>query len=195
MKAGIERLAEGNRRYAKGRSLHPDRDRKRGAEIRDGQDPFAVVVGCSDSRVPPEIIFDQGIGDLFVIRTAGNILDEIGMGSVEYAVLHLGVRLVVVMGHSLCGAVGAALEGGRTGGHLDSVIEALQETVSIVRGTAGDEHDAASRRNVISTIDRLRTREPYIRNLVEKEGLEIIGAYYDLDAGKVEIPIEKGDSS
>ncbi len=160
-----------------------------------GQDPFAVIVGCSDSRVPPEILFDHGIGDLFVIRTAGNILDGIGMGSVEYAVLHLGVRLVVVLGHSSCGAVAAALTGEKPGGHQDSVIEALEETVSSVRGAADDEHDAASRKNVLVTVERLRNDEPSIRNLVEKEGLEIIGAYYDIGTGRVELPIGKGESS
>lgn len=195
MKTGLERLIEGNRRYAEGRSVHPGRDPGRRAEVADGQDPFAVVVGCSDSRVPPEILFDQGVGDLFVIRTAGNILDEIGMGSVEYAVLHLGVRLVVVLGHSRCGAVGAALDGGKPGGRLDSVIEALEETVSSVRGIALDEHDAASRRNVHVTVERLGNDEPSIRNLVEKEGLEIVGAYYDLDTGRVELTTGKGESS
>ncbi len=160
----------------------------------DGQAPFAVIVGCSDSRVPPEIIFDQGIGDLFVVRTAGNILDSIGMGSIEYAVQHLGVRLVVVMGHSRCGAVGAAIEGGTTGGRLDSVIEALEKTVSRVRGASGDEHEAVSRMNVRSTVERLRNDESFFRNLAEKEGLEIIGAYYDLDTGRVEMPMRKGDS-
>ncbi len=195
MKTGIERLAEGNRRYTEGRSIHPGHGQERRAEVTEGQDPFVVIVGCSDSRVPPEILFDQGIGDLFVIRTAGNILDGIGMGSVEYAVLHLGVRLVIVLGHSSCGAIGAALTGGRSGGHLDSVIEALEETVSSVRGATGDDHDAASRKNVLVTVERLRNDEPSIRNLVEKEGLEIVGAYYDLDTGRVELPIGNGESS
>ncbi|MCK4350917.1 MAG: carbonic anhydrase, partial [Candidatus Krumholzibacteria bacterium] len=145
--------------------------------------------------VPPEILFDQGVGELFVIRTAGNILDEIGMGSVEYAVLHLGVRLVVVLGHSRCGAVAAALGGEKPGGHLDSVIEALEETVSSVRGNADDEHDEASRKNVLVTVERLRTQESFIRNLVEKEGLDIVGAYYNLETGMVEITTGKGDSS
>jgi carbonic anhydrase len=195
VKTGLERLIAGNRRYAEGRSVHPGQDPERRAEVTEEQDPFAVVVGCSDSRVPPEILFDQGVGELFVIRTAGNILDEIGMGSVEYAVLHLGVRLVVVLGHSRCGAVGAALGGEKPGGHLDSVIEALEETVSSVRGNADDEHDAASRKNVLVTVERLRTQESSIRNLVEKEGLDIVGAYYDLETGMVEITTGKGDSS
>ena len=103
-------------------------------------------------------------------------------------------RLVVVVGHSRCGAVGAALEGAKPGGSVDSVIEALEETVSAVRAKAGDVHEAASRRNVLSTVERLRTQESGIRNLVEDEGLEIIGAYYDLDTGRIEMPIEKGDS-
>jgi carbonic anhydrase len=195
MESQVDRLAEGNKRYAEGRSIHPRCDAARRSQVEDGQAPFAVVVGCSDSRVPPEILFDQGLGDLFVVRTAGNILDDIGMGSVEYAVLHLGVRLVVVLGHSRCGAVGAALEGGKPGGHLGSVVEALERTVSSVRGAAGDAHETASRKNVHATVERLRNDEPSIRDLVAEDGLEIVGAYYDLGTGKVELPIRKGDVS
>jgi carbonic anhydrase len=194
VKGLIDRLIEGNRRYAEGAPMHPRQDAERRAETAESQVPFAVVIGCSDSRVPPEIIFDQGIGDLFIIRTAGNILDEIGLASIEYAVLHLGVRLVVVLGHSRCGAVEAALEGGKPGGHLDSVIEALKDTVSEVRGAGGDEHDAASRKNVHAVVERIWAGEPALRTLIAKGELEVVGAYYDLDEGTVELPIAKGDA-
>lgn len=193
MESSVERLVEGNRRFAEGHPIHPGRDSARRAEVRDGQAPFAVIVGCSDSRVPPEILFDQGLGDLFVVRAAGNILDDIGMASVAYAVQHLGVRLVIVLGHSRCGAVGAALDGAKPGGRLDSIVEALEPAVSAVRGRATDEHGAASRMNVHAAVVRLERDESLLRNLAANGELEIIGAYYDIDTGKVELPIVKGD--
>ena len=115
----LQKLMEGNARYASGNTSHPDQSMERRYELVAGQHPFAVIVGCSDSRIAPELIFDQGLGDIFVIRAAGQVLDDVAIGSIEYAVEHLGVPLVVVLGHDSCGAVTATLEGGEVAGHLN----------------------------------------------------------------------------
>ena len=107
----LEKLKEGNQRFIEFKQKHPDEDKKRRQEMLKGQHPFVVILSCSDSRVPPELIFDQGLGDIFEIRNAGNVLDEHVIGSIEYAIMHLGVKLVVIMGHQDCGAVGATLSG------------------------------------------------------------------------------------
>jgi carbonic anhydrase len=183
----LKALLEGNRRVVEGRQIHPRQTAARRAEVAGGQSPVAVIVGCSDSRVPPEILFDQGVGDLFVIRTAGNVLDAVGLASVEYAVTHLGVRLVLVLGHTRCGAVGAALEGGGTKGHLISIIEAVGRAVTEVRGVEGDMHDLASRRNVERAVEELKSSAPILSPLVNAGALTVIGSYYDLDTAEVEI--------
>ena len=118
----LKKLMDGNRRFVSETYDRGDIGPGRRAEISKGQRPFAVIVDCSDSRVVPEFIFDQGLGDLFVIRTAGNIVDDIAIGSVEYAVKHLGVRLVLVLGHDDCGAVKATVAGGKAEGHIDAIL-------------------------------------------------------------------------
>ena len=120
----LKKLLEGNERCRSGQAQHPRQDARRRKEITKGQKPFAVIVGCSDSRIPPPMIFDQGLGDLFVIRVAGNIADSVVLGSIEYAVEHLGCKLVVVLGHGKCGAVTAAAEGGKAPGHIEAVLKA-----------------------------------------------------------------------
>ena len=120
----------GNGRYAGGNLQHPGQTTERRAELANSQYPFATVVSCSDSRVPPEIVFDQGLGDLFVVRVAGNVIDDHGLGSIEYSVDHLGVRLIVVLGHQSCGAVKAARETiaarSKAPGHIQSLVTAIQ---------------------------------------------------------------------
>ena len=181
----LEDLLVGNRRFFEEARIHPHTSSARRGEVADGQHPVAVVLSCSDSRVPPEILFDQGIGDLFVVRTAGNVLDESALGSIEYAVVHLGVRLVVVLGHKRCGAVGAALGGGEEKGHIGYVTKLLLPTIDEVRRLEGDKYDLAARRNVELTVEMLKSSEPILAPL---EGdLDIIGWYYDLDSGKVEV--------
>jgi carbonic anhydrase len=181
----LEELLEGNRRFFEERGVHPRSSAMRRGEVAGGQKPFAVVVACSDSRVPPEILFDQGLGDLFVVRTAGNVVDDTALGSIEYAVAHLGVRLVVVLGHTRCGAVGAAIEGGGAEGHLASVLEALVKPVEEVRRQEGDVHDLASRRNVELIVAGLKRSEPVLASLAGR--LDVVGCYYDLDTGRVGI--------
>jgi len=178
-------LLVGNRRFFEEEQAHPRRSTTRRMEVAAGQHPTAVVVSCSDSRVPPEILFDQGLGDLFVVRTAGNVIDDTALGSIEYAVAHLGVRLVVVLGHTNCGAVGAALAGSEVEGHLGSVMKALSAAVDTVRHIEGDAHDLASRRNVELTVATLKSSEPVLAPLMGE--LEIVGCYYDLDSGEIRV--------
>ncbi|HER44121.1 MAG TPA: carbonic anhydrase, partial [Candidatus Eisenbacteria bacterium] len=130
-------------------------------------------------------LFDQGLGDLFVVRTAGNIVDDTALGGIEYAVAHLGVRLVVVLGHTKCGAVGAALQGGVAEGHLSSVLKALVEPVEEARRREGDVHDLASRRNVELIVAGLKSSEPVLAAMAGR--LDVVGCYYDLDTGRVGI--------
>lgn len=151
----MQRLKDGNQRFAADKATHERQHADRRAEVAKGQKPFAIVVCCSDSRVSPEIVFDQGLGDLFVVRTAGNVVDDVGLGSIEYAVEHLGTRLVVVVGHTECGAVSAAVSGGEVHGHLRAVVEAIKPAVEKVKGQAGDPVDNAVRANVRETVKHL----------------------------------------
>ena len=159
-KEALERLMKGNERFVKGRAIQPNGSPEHRRELLAGQEPFAVVLGCSDSRVPPEIIFDCGLGEIFVIRVAGNILDDVVIGSIEYAVEHLGTRLVLVLGHESCGAVGASLEGGEAGGHIDSIVNAIVPAVESVRAQKGDLYENAIKANscAMLRISRLRTQ-------------------------------------
>jgi carbonic anhydrase len=182
----LEALLEGNARFAAGRPEHPRGDTARRVETSRGQRPVAVVVSCSDSRVPPEIVFDQGIGDLFVVRTPGSLVDDVGLGSIEYAVEHLGVALVVVLGHSRCGAFVAAVEGKPLPGHLDRLVAALRPAVERSRG-AENAVDAAGRENVKLTIAELRSAEPILKPRVAAGEIFVVGAFYDLARGMVEI--------
>ena len=183
----VQRLLEGNQRYTGGRSIHPNQGTDRREEVQRGQTPFAVILGCSDSRVPPEIIFDQGVGDLFVIRVAGNIVDDAVLGSIEYAAEHLGVGLVVVLGHQRCGAVQAAVKGGEARGHVAALIEAISPAVYEARTLPGDVVDNAIRASVRRSVSLLRTSRPLLGDLVRGGKLEVIGAYYRLEGGTVEI--------
>lgn len=125
----MQKLIDGNKRYVEGKFIHPNQSAERRMELSKDQNPFAVILSCSDSRVPPEIIFDQGIGDLFIIRVAGNIISNEVLGSIEYAVEHLDVGLVVVLGHERCGVVSAAVAGGEVHKHISSLVEAILPAV------------------------------------------------------------------
>ncbi len=183
----LSRLMEGSRRYVEKKRSYPNQDAERRVEASKGQHPFAVILGCSDSRVPPEIIFDQGIGDLFVVRVAGNIVDDTVLGSIEYAVDHLGVHLVVVLGHSKCGAVQAAVKGGHAGGHVDALLTALQPALERARGQAGDNVENAVRANISITADCIKSSEPLLRRMAEQGKILVVGARYDLETGITEI--------
>ena len=154
-------------------------------ELAGGQNPHAVILGCADSRVPPEIIFDQGLGDLFTVRVAGNVAGVNELASIEYAVEHLHTPLLVVMGHQKCGAVSAAVEGGEASGHLPELIKAIQPAVEKAKGMPGDVIENAVRSNVEMVVQQLSTSQPVLAPLVNEDKLRIVGAVYSLDTGKV----------
>jgi carbonic anhydrase len=187
---GVQKLAEGNQRYVAGQPIHPRQDEARRTEVAAGQKPFAVVVGCSDSRTAPEILFDQGLGDLFVTRLAGNVVDDAALGSIEFAVAKLGARVVVVLGHEKCGAVIAAVDAVNKGSvppaHLASFVDAIKPAVESVKNQPGDQVDNAVRANVKLIVEKLKASSPVLAPLVQSGELQIVGARYDLDNGKVE---------
>jgi len=182
----IAKLKEGNGRYASGKLQHPGQTTERRAELTKDQHPFAVIVSCSDSRVPPEIVFDQGLGDLFVVRVAGNVIDDHGLGSIEYAVDHLGARLIVVLGHQSCGAVKAAKETiaakSKAPGHIQSLVTAIQPAVE---ATAKSDLGATVEANVKNVVQALRTSTPILKPKVDSGEVQVIGGYYSLDTGAV----------
>lgn len=178
----LKKLIEGNRRFVENVMRHHHRMHERRVEVAKGQTPLAVIVGCSDSRVPPEIIFDQGIGDIFVVRTAGNVVDEVALGSIQYAVEHLHVRLVVVLGHKRCGAVDACVKGADVHGHLKKVMDAIRPAVEKARDQGGDMVQKAVRENVQSTVTKIRKSLPSV-----PRKYKIVGAFYDLDNGTVSL--------
>jgi len=177
-------LREGNRRFQSETPQHPNEAADRRLSLVKGQSPFAVVVACSDSRVPPEVLFDCGLGDVFVIRTAGNVIDEAALGSVQYAVLHLHSSLVLVLGHEGCGAVSGALAGG--GGHGDDEPEALGHLLGeIARTVAGAKNlDEAIWKNIAASKNRLRDDDA-IRGAIARGQTRLVGAYYSMTSGLV----------
>jgi carbonic anhydrase len=188
----IESLQDGNARFIAGQATHPRSDANRlTATARNGQQPFATVLSCSDSRVPIETIFDQGVGDVFVVRVAGNVcaIDEIG--SIEYAVGHLHTPTVVVLGHTKCGAVTAAATGAEVQGSTATLIERIRPAVDSARktlpnATEKDLVPAAIKANVWQSIHNLLTTSEEMRELVKSGKVKVVGALYDLESGKVE---------
>lgn len=178
-----ETLLDGNRRFTAGTSAHPNQSDSRRKEVAEGQKPFAVIVGCADSRVPPEVVFDQGLGDVFVVRSAGSVVDDFGLGSIEFAVAKLGARLIVVLGHERCGAVDAARKGGSVPGHLDAVLDAIRPFIAAAPSEPGDPLDNAVRDNVRAVAAKLRSSEPVLAPMVRDGSLRVVGAVYDLDSG------------
>lgn len=193
----LERLREGNRRFAGGvRSLDTYLSQLRRSEFVAGQAPFAVILGCSDSRVPVEIIFDQGLGDLFVIRVAGNIVAPSQIGSVEFAAERFGTRLVVVLGHTLCGAVQATLEELRQptekrSRNLSSIVDRIRPSVEGLLATEPGQDEAvlmsnAVRANVRVSANYLRHGSTVLERLIQQAGLLVVGAEYSLETGIVD---------
>lgn len=186
-KQAIERLMEGNKRYVNSKPVHPDQTIERRLELKAGQNPFAVLLGCADSRVPPEVIFDQGLGDLFVVRIAGNVLDDMVLGSIEYACIYLHTPLVMVLGHSKCGAVEATVRGGHPDGHIYSLTSAIQPALNQVKDQSGDLINNTSKANAIMVAEALQTSGAHFPEFVKEGRLTVIAAYYDIDTGVVEI--------
>lgn len=185
-KTPLERLIQGNQRYVNSTTVcHEDWTAKRSALL-ENQKPFVVIVACSDSRVPPEIIFDQSLGDLFVVRVAGNVVDDFAIGSIEYGVNILGAEMVLVLGHSNCGAVQAALKGMKFDNHIQEVLNAIQPAVAATKGESGDLLEKAIKANVKIVENQLKTSKPLLAKLLESGKVRITGGYYDLESGKVE---------
>ena len=185
-------LLDGNRRFASGQAVGPRRKPEDFATLADSQTPEALIVGCADSRVSPEILFDQGVGDLFVVRVAGNVVSNAGVivkGSIEYAVVELGVPLIVVLGHTQCGALKAALQ------HLDAkdalpgalagLVDAIKPAVAAAKGKPGDPLDNAIRANVLAGVARLKTLPPIVGPAVKRGKVSVVGGVYDLKSGAV----------
>lgn len=185
--AALKMLLDGNQRYVANRLTHPHQDTARRGEVAKSQHPFAAVLSCSDSRVPPEVVFDEGVGDLFTVRVAGNVATDDVVASLEYAVAHLGPKLIVVLGHERCGAVDATMKGGIPEGHLNALVDRIKPATDAVKGKAGDTLDLAVRRNVANVVKQLQTTQPILAKDVASGAIKIVGARYDLDSGLVEI--------
>jgi carbonic anhydrase len=186
----LQKLEEGNKRFSSEKPIHPDETLEKLRELKKGQHPFATVISCSDSRVPVELIFDQGFGDIFTIRTAGNIMGDYELGSIEYAVEHLDCKLVVVMGHKECGAIGAFISSNghyTNNDHIKNLMEYIEnekEEKDLV-----NHHelvlDKAINANITNGVALLKNSEPILKEYCEKKGVQIIGALYDIETGKV----------
>jgi carbonic anhydrase len=187
----LRRLLEGNERFVAHQESFPNRGPEVRLRLADAQYPFAVILGCADSRTPPELLFDEGLGDLFVIRNAGNIVDIMALASVEYGVAHLGVSLVLVMGHERCGvittAVAVAREGKEVQGHLWNLIDAVRPAIDKADNGSGDVVDEAVRAHVGLQVDRLCRADPIVSRAVKAGTVRVVGARYDIDRGRVEI--------
>jgi len=185
----LARLMAGNKRYAAGKLTHPNQSVKRRTTVARGQQPFAAILGCADSRVPPEVVFDQGVGDLFVVRVAGNVADNHAIGSLEYAASVLEVPLLMVLGHSRCGAVDAALKtppGTPLSAGLGSLVEAIRPSAVQAKDRPGDALDNAVRANVARVVAQLKGAQPTLAGLAGQGKLRIVGGHYDLETGVVE---------
>ncbi len=186
----LQRLIDGNKRFVEQHSKHPHSEILWRQSLASAQHPFAVVLGCSDSRVAPEIIFDEGLGDLFVIRQVGHVADDDTLASIEYATEHLHVPLVVVLGHEGCGAVTAArdavLSDQPIEGHLCRIVDDIAPAIHEVKDVRLNQLDAAIRANVRCVVHKLRDNGPVLRSLVRKDHLRVVGAFYNLRTCSVE---------
>lgn len=185
----INALKEGNERFVNNKVLEKDFPMDR-ANLSKGQNPYAIIVACSDSRVAPEYIFDEHLGKLFVIRTAGNVLDKIELGSIEYAAEHLHTPILLVLGHTSCGAVHAAVAGGDLHSqNLESIVNKIEPAVTRAKKMHKHEHevmDEAIKENVINQIKFAEKNSKILKELIEKEKLKVIGGIYDIKSGVVE---------
>lgn len=178
----LQRLVEGNQRFVANKRQNPNQSLTRLEEVAQEQSPFASILGCADSRVPAEIVFDQGLGDLFVCRVAGNVATPEEIGSLEFGSAVLGTKVILVLGHERCGAVGATLKGAQVPGQIASLLDAIQPAVAQANGQTGDRLENTCKANVLLQIDRLKA-SPVLSQLIQNNNLKIVGGYYDLDTG------------
>src|SRR5436309_38658 len=181
--AALAKLKEGNLRFATSEVSKGKPTAARRTETAQVQHPFAIIVGCADSRTAPEMVFDQNLGDLFVVRTAGNLVDDHALGTIEYGVAHLGARLIVVLGHKRCGAVTAALASDHAPGHIESLVRDIQPAVKAAKGKPGDALAAAITENARQVAVRIKSKAA-LGDLAKE--VRIVFAIYDLDTGKIE---------
>jgi carbonic anhydrase len=181
----LQVLLTGNKRFLSGKLEHPNHCEESRKGLVSGQEPIAVVLACADSRVPPVDIFDQGLGDLFVLRVAGNIINDHILGSIEYAVSHLHTPLVVVMGHSSCGAVGAVAQGVKLGGHIASLTPSIEAALKKAKGQEGHWTNNAAKELAKTTAQRIKESEPIVADLVNEGKVLVVATYYDLSTGEV----------
>lgn len=187
--AALARLMEGNARYVSGKMAERDFSAGRAARTQ-GQAPFAAILGCADSRVAPELAFDQAPGELFIVRVAGNFVTPDGLGSLEYGAAVLGTKVIMVLGHTSCGAVNATVEALQKGntlpGHIADLVRAMKPGIEPVLKTPGDDlRQRAVVANVQANVRRLQTEKPILSDMVSSGKLKVVGAYYDLPTGKV----------
>jgi carbonic anhydrase len=193
--AVVRELKAGNEHHVAKRYEHPHQSAARQRELASAQHPHATVLSCADSRVAPEIIFDQGLGDLFDVRVAGNVAGDPELASIEYAAAHLHTPLCVVLGHQMCGAVTAAAESGQAEGHLPSLLALIRPAVQSAKGRPGDLIDNAVRINVENVVRQLRSSKPVLGELVDHGTLTVVGAVYSLQTGKVDwLSSNQGDT-
>ena len=183
--SALNSLKLGNKRFVEGKSIRPHQNLQRVKEVSLGQKPFAIIVGCSDSRVPSEIIFDQGLGDLFIVRTAGQVSTFASWGSIEFGNAVLGAKLIVVMGHTKCGAVSAACKIPDVPGHIVTLINAIKPAAQLAKTQTGDEVDNAVKINVAMQVQQLQNLEPVLTKAFQSGELKIVGAVYNLETGNV----------
>ncbi len=180
----MKRLKDGNARFVKDKLDGKLQNSSRRGELTGGQDPYAIILSCADSRVVPELAFDTGLGELFVLRVAGNVANTSTIASIEYAVAHIGSPVIVVMGHESCGAVTAAVGGGDNGYNLNHLLSHI--TPAIASSRKNSTVNSIVKKNAKLTVEELKSRSSIISGAVEKGKLEIVPAYYNLGSGKVE---------
>lgn len=180
----IQRLKDGNGRFVADKLDRKLQDVERRDSLTGGQDPYAIILSCADSRVVPELAFDAGLGELFVVRVAGNVANTSSIGSIEYAVAHIGSPVIVVLGHQSCGAVTAAVGGGDNGYNLNHLLSHIAPALAASDSDA--DVNAVVKKNAELTAEELKARSAIIRNAVADGKLEIVPAYYNLDSGKID---------
>lgn len=182
----LQALLDGNDRFVGRKRRYGHQSYSRLQEVAKGQKPFASILGCADSRVPSEIVFDQGLGDLFVCRIAGNVATSEEIGSLEYGSLVLGSKVIMVLGHERCGAVSATLKGEEVPGQIGSLLQAIKPAVEKTKEQTGDKLENACKANILLQIENLKL-SPLLSELINSNQLKIVGGYYDLDSGKVSL--------
>lgn len=186
-KEALEKLLEGNKRYSGECAVHPNQSSKRRTELLETQNPIAVIMTCADSRVSPEIIFDQGLGDLFVTRVAGNVASDFALGTIEYAAIQLKVPLVIVLGHSSCAAVQGAMNISQISGQFLSVARAIEPAIKRLDNHHQNNLEKVVKENAKMVAEQIRSSGPLIENLVSSDKLTILSAFYNFSTGLVEV--------